>query len=199
LEQGLEVISRRRRLRDAALRAATVAQSLERTGFTIRAQIIWAKPGIVIGRGDYHWRHEPCWYAVRKRGYWTGDRKQTTVWEISSKDQDAKTAHSTQKPVECMRRPMLNNSDPGQTSGNGPPTWCHDQKPERISDAEPVLVSSQSAGGDDDEDCQRVRLHAGKPQSNFRLGTQKIVAIGRDRKTTQRSRLVGLHPARLFG
>jgi DNA modification methylase len=24
------------------------------------------------------------------------------------------TKHSTQKPVECMRRPILNNSDPGQ-------------------------------------------------------------------------------------
>lgn len=27
---------------------------------------------------------------------------------------DGKTAHSTQKPVECMRRPILNNSSPGQ-------------------------------------------------------------------------------------
>jgi DNA modification methylase len=98
----------------AALRATTVADSLEWTGFEIRAQIVWAKPSIVIGRGDYHWQHEPCWYAVRNKGYWTGDRKQTTPWEISSKDQDAKTPHSTQKPVECMRRPMQNNSDPGQ-------------------------------------------------------------------------------------
>jgi DNA modification methylase len=98
----------------AALRAATGADSLERTGFAIRAQIIWAKPSIVIGRGDYHWQHEPCWYAVRTKGYRTGDRKQTTLWEISNRDQDAKTPHSTQKPVECMRRPMQNNSDPGQ-------------------------------------------------------------------------------------
>jgi DNA modification methylase len=98
----------------AALRATIVADSLEWAGFEIRAQIVWAKPSIVIGRGDYHWQHEPCWYAVRKKGYWTGDRKQTTVWQISAKDQDAKTPHSTQKPVECMRRPMQNNSDPGQ-------------------------------------------------------------------------------------
>lgn len=97
-----------------ALHAATVAESLTRCGFTIRAQIVWAKERLVIGRGDYHWQHEPCWYAVRKRGQWTGDRKQTTLWSISSRHQDAETPHSTQKPVECMRRPILNNSNPGQ-------------------------------------------------------------------------------------
>jgi len=97
-----------------ALHAGTVAQSLEREGFTIRAQIIWAKERLVIGRGDYHWQHEPCWYAVRSKGNWTGDRKQTTLWSISSREQDAETVHGTQKPVECMRRPILNNTSPGE-------------------------------------------------------------------------------------
>ncbi len=98
-----------------ALHAATVAASLEAHGFTIRAQIVWAKERLVIGRGDYHWQHEPCWYAVRDKGNWTGDRKQTTLWTISSREQDAETVHGTQKPVECMRRPILNNSSPGET------------------------------------------------------------------------------------
>jgi DNA modification methylase len=98
----------------AALQSATFVQSLERTGFSLRAQIIWAKERLVMGRGDYHWQHEPCWYAVREKGHWTGDRKQTTLWTIPSGGQDAETKHSTQKPVECMRRPMLNNSDLGQ-------------------------------------------------------------------------------------
>ena len=97
-----------------ALHAATVAASLLRQGFTIRAQIIWAKERLVIGRGDYHWAHEPCWYAVRAKGHWTGDRKQTTLWNIPSGNQDAKTSHPTQKPVECMRRPMQNNSGAGE-------------------------------------------------------------------------------------
>jgi DNA modification methylase len=97
-----------------ALHSTTVAQSLVRQGFDIRAQIIWAKERLVIGRGDYHWQHEPCWYAVRKKGHWTGDRKQTTLWTIGSGGQDADTPHSTQKPVECMRRPMQNNSAAGQ-------------------------------------------------------------------------------------
>ena len=98
-----------------ALHAATVAESLTACGFDIRAQIIWAKERLVMGRGHYHWQHEPCWYAVRGRtGHWSGDRKQTTLWQIASRGQDAETTHGTQKPVECMRRPIENNSSPGQ-------------------------------------------------------------------------------------
>ena len=107
-----------------ALHAAAVAGSLEASGFAIRAQIIWGKDRLVLGRGHYHWQHEPCWYAVRGAGHWVGDRKQTTLWSIASRGQDAETAHGTQKPVECMRRPIENNSSPGQAvyepfSGSG--------------------------------------------------------------------------------
>ena len=51
-----------------ALHAATVADSLIAAGFAIRSQIIWAKDRLVLSRGDYHWQHEPCWYAVRAKG-----------------------------------------------------------------------------------------------------------------------------------
>ncbi|MEP9390576.1 site-specific DNA-methyltransferase [Mesorhizobium sp. KR9-304] len=107
-----------------ALHASTVAASLESSGFAVRSQIIWDKTRLVIGRGDYHWQHEPCWYAVRKggKGHWNGDRKQTTVWAIPHRKSE--TGHGTQKPVECMRRPIENNSSPGQAiyepfSGSG--------------------------------------------------------------------------------
>lgn len=107
-----------------ALHAAEVAESLTATGFAIRAQIVWAKERLVLSRGHYHWQHEPCWYAVRRQGHWAGDRKQTTLWQIPSRDQDAETTHGTQKPVECMARPIRNNSSPGQSvfepfSGSG--------------------------------------------------------------------------------
>lgn len=97
-----------------ALHAGTVAKSLTASGFQIRAQIIWAKERLVMGRGHYHWQHEPCWYAVRGTGHWNGDRKQTTLWSIASRGQDAETTHGTQKPVECMARPIRNNSSLGQ-------------------------------------------------------------------------------------
>jgi len=109
----------------AGNKAHTVAESIEASGFEIRSQIIWAKHQFVIGRGHYHPHHEPCWYAVRKgaTGHWAGDRKQTTLWQIP-KPQKSETGHSTQKPVECMKRPIENNSSPGQAvyepfSGSG--------------------------------------------------------------------------------
>lgn len=97
-----------------ALHAETVAASLANAGFAVRAQIIWAKDRLVLGRGDYHWQHEPCLYAVRGKSHWRGSRNQTTLWQIASGGQDAQTMHGTQKPVECMRRPMENNSVAGE-------------------------------------------------------------------------------------
>jgi DNA modification methylase len=109
----------------AGNKAHIVAESLEANELNIRAQIIWAKNNMVIGRGDYHPKHEPCWYAVRKnkKGHYGGGRKQTTVWDID-KPRKSETGHSTQKPVECMKRPIENNSSPGQAvyepfSGSG--------------------------------------------------------------------------------
>jgi DNA modification methylase len=84
--------------------------ALEKSGFEIRNMIIWSKTHLPIGRGHYHWRHEPCWYAVRKgaSAHWIGDRKQSTVWPISL-DRNVEGGHSTQKPVECMGRPIRNH------------------------------------------------------------------------------------------
>ncbi|MDX0679624.1 DNA methylase [Sinorhizobium medicae] len=93
--------------------ASQVQRSLEASGFEMRAQIIWAKDRFALSRGDYHWQHEPCWYAVRQKGNWCGDRSQSTLWTIPSRD-DSGHGHSTQKPVEAMRRPMQNNSSAGQ-------------------------------------------------------------------------------------
>ena len=91
--------------------AHIVAQSIIATGFSIISQIIWAKNQLVIGRGNYHPKHEPCWYAVKEGGKrnFTDDRTQTTLWEIN-KPHKSETGHSTQKPIECMARPLKNHS-----------------------------------------------------------------------------------------
>jgi len=109
----------------ASLHTSEVKQSLEASGFGMRAQIIWAKDRFAFSRGHYHWQHEPCWYAVRgtSGAHWSGDRKQSTVWTIDARE-DEGHGHGTQKPVECMRRPIENNSSPGQAvydpfSGSG--------------------------------------------------------------------------------
>lgn len=92
-------------------KTAIVLNSIASAAFVSRSLIIWNKNSLVLSRGDYHSKHEPCWYAVRKgcSGGWIGDRKQTTVWDID-KPQKSETGHSTQKPVECMARPMRNHS-----------------------------------------------------------------------------------------
>lgn len=100
-----------------------VREDLIRCGFEIKYQIIWAKHRFVISRGDYHYQHEPCFYAVKKgkRHNWQGARDQSTVWHIANLNSVAaqadpanvKTGHGTQKPVECMLRPILNNTAVG--------------------------------------------------------------------------------------
>lgn len=116
----------------SGLHCAAVHHSLLNRTMRVRAQIIWVKSRPVISRGHYHWQHEPAYYAVvdgtddrfesdhhvcaygvaeGATGEWRGDRKQSTVWQIDHVKND--TGHGTQKPVECMRRPMLNNSKAG--------------------------------------------------------------------------------------
>jgi DNA modification methylase len=105
----------------AAMFGDVVADGLRSCGFDLRAQIIWAKKQFALGRGDYHWQHEACWYVVRKgaKSHWNSDRKQSTLWEIANNgavgnpDREKTWGHGTQKPVECMRRPIEHNSKPG--------------------------------------------------------------------------------------
>ena len=110
----------------AALYAGVVAGGLEQCGFRIYGQMVWVKQHFALSRGHYHWQHEPCWYAVRngRSAHWRGDRKQSTVWEVSNLNPfggdaggsaaDDCTGHGTQKPVELMRRPILNHTEPGE-------------------------------------------------------------------------------------
>lgn len=93
----------------ASLFGGVVQASLEAVGYELRSQIIWAKHSFAIGRGHYHWQHETAWYAVRtgKTADWIGDRSQATVWKIDKVSSD--TGHGTQKPIECMARPIANH------------------------------------------------------------------------------------------
>jgi DNA modification methylase len=90
--------------------ASKVEASLVDCGFITRAQIIWSKPHYVVSRGHYSARHEPCWYAVRKgkTSHWIGADNEQTVWNIDL-DERAAGGHSTQKPIECMARPIRNH------------------------------------------------------------------------------------------
>jgi len=79
----------------------------------IHRQIIWVKPSLIMGRGDYHWRHELCFYGwIRgRRCVWLRGRDQDTVWEMG-RERDG--AHPTQKPVALFAQPILNHLRPGE-------------------------------------------------------------------------------------
>lgn len=163
--------------------AHTVADSLTACGLNIRAQIIWAKSQFVIGRGDYHPQHEPCWYAVRKgkTGHYDGGRKQSTLWQID-KPQKSETGHSTQKPVECMKRPIENNSSPGQAVY------------EPFSGSGTTIIAAEMTG----RSCHAIELNpayvdvAIERWQNFTGQEAVLEATGQTFKSMKEARSVGL-------
>jgi len=89
-----------------------VSGSLESAGLPVRYLIAWSKDRAAFGRGFYHHQFEPCWLAIRKgkTASWAGDHSQTTLWAIGlDKNLEGDVKHSTQKPVECMERPIRNH------------------------------------------------------------------------------------------
>jgi site-specific DNA-methyltransferase (adenine-specific) len=80
-------------------------------GQKIRSCLIWNKPSIVMGRSDYHWKHEPCLYGWKDGAshLWATDRKQSTVIDFVSKVKK-NDLHPTMKPVELIEYQILNNT-----------------------------------------------------------------------------------------
>lgn len=98
---------------EAALRAA---------GLIVRQNLVWIKNSLVMGRSDYHYRHEPILYGFTPGGLgrlgrggdrWYGDNSQTTVFEF---DRPARSSeHPTMKPVELIQAMLKNSLPPGGT------------------------------------------------------------------------------------
>jgi DNA modification methylase len=97
------------------IQVISMGLQLQAADFELRNLIVWAKDNHVLTRGHYHSQQETCWYGVKKgkTAHWYGDRSQTTLWKVTRTISN-ETGHSTQKPVDCMKRPIENNSSPGQ-------------------------------------------------------------------------------------
>ena len=82
-------------------------------GWTVRQCLIWKKSSIVMGRQDYHWKHEPCLYGWKEGAghLWAADRKQTTILEFDRPSRNGE--HPTMKPVALFEYQMLNNTKGG--------------------------------------------------------------------------------------
>ncbi len=104
----------------ASIYTSEVLAGLLRIGFLYPQQIIWNKGRIVLTRTHYWYQHEPCWYVRKKNAPWFGRAgENSTVWDVPSPkfimggSKEAKFDHPTQKPVELMRRPILNHTRRG--------------------------------------------------------------------------------------
>jgi len=82
-------------------------------GWTVRQCLIWKKSSLVMGRQDYHWKHEPCLYGWKGGAghFWAADRKQTTILEFDKPTRNGE--HPTMKPVALFEYQMLNNTQGG--------------------------------------------------------------------------------------
>jgi DNA modification methylase len=93
-----------------------VLDGLLRIGFEHHQQIIWDKGRTVLTRTLYWFQHEPCWFVRKPRAPWYGKAgENSTIWAspspkfIMGGSDEAKYDHPTQKPVDLMRRPILNH------------------------------------------------------------------------------------------
>lgn len=82
-------------------------------GWKVRQCLIWKKSSLVMGRQDYHWKHEPCLYGWKDGAghLWAADRKQTTILEFEKPYRNGE--HPTMKPVALFEYQMLNNTKGG--------------------------------------------------------------------------------------
>src|ERR1700694_884079 len=98
-----------------------VLDGLLRIGFLYPQQIIWNKGRTVLTRTHYWYQHEPCWYVRKKNAPWFGKAgENSTIWDspspkfIMGSSKEEKYDHPTQKPLELMRRPILNHTKRGE-------------------------------------------------------------------------------------
>ena len=105
----------------ASIFTREVLNGLLRIGFLYPQQIIWNKGRTVLTRTHYWYQHEPCWYVRKKNAPWFGKAgENSTIWDspspkfIMGGSDEEKFDHPTQKPVELMRRPILNHTKRGE-------------------------------------------------------------------------------------
>ncbi len=80
-------------------------------GYERRCTIIWNKNQAQFGAigAQYKTKHEPCYYLFKKgkAPNWKGPTNEVTVWDVDRNRVNEN--HPTEKPVECMARPIRNH------------------------------------------------------------------------------------------
>lgn len=97
----------------AAINGADFETAIRAANLEVKQQLIWEKSILVLGRQDYQWKHEPCFYGWKDgaRHLWNNDRKQTTVLNFDRPTKNRE--HPTKKPVKLFDYQISNNTRPG--------------------------------------------------------------------------------------
>ena len=79
------------------------------SGFKLAECLVWVKNAFVMGRQDYHWKHEPVLYGWKPGAshYFINDRSQSTVLEFDKPIRNEE--HPTMKPIDLIAY-LINNS-----------------------------------------------------------------------------------------
>jgi len=149
-------------------------------GFKYAQQIIWEKNALVLGRQDYHWRHEPILYGWREGAahFFVDDRTQDTIWNYNKPSKSEE--HPTMKPLELVGKAISNSSRRHETildlfGGSGSTLIAADQLDrksclmeldERFVD---VIVKRYIRHSESIEDCYLIRNGERSPLSHYEL------------------------------
>jgi DNA modification methylase len=152
--------------------------AFKNAGFKLAECLIWVKNALVLGRQDYHWRHEPILYGWKEGAahYFVDDRSQDTIWEYNKPRKNEE--HPTMKPLELVGKAIANSSRRHETildlfGGSGSTMIASDQLDrksclmeldERFVD---VIVKRYIKHKETNEDCYLIRNGKRSKLSSF--------------------------------
>ena len=138
--------------------------ALKLCGLVERQYLMWVKPRFVFGRADYHWAHEPCFYASKQqfRPKFYGDRKQSTAWHVGTCSSEMITAEILGGMMLTGNRIELKVPRAGE-------------EPKRVFRIEQGQSISISRGGSQASDVWLV----GRDPEEYQHPTQKPVELAR--------------------
>jgi len=150
--------------------------AFKNAGFKLAECLVWVKNALVLGRQDYHWRHEPILYGWKEGAahYFIDDRTQDTIWEYNKPKRNEE--HPTMKPLELCGRAIANSSRVGEIvldlfGGSGSTLIASDQlqRKARLMELDERFV---------DVIVKRYVKHKGTSENCFLIRNGKTIELG---------------------
>ncbi len=152
--------------------------AFKNAGYKLAECLIWVKNALVLGRQDYHWRHEPILYGWKEGAahYFVDDRTQDTIWEYNKPKKNEE--HPTMKPLELVGKAISNSSRRHESvldlfGGSGSTMIAADQLDRRSFLMElderfvDVIIKRYIKHKESDENCYLIRNGKRSPISHF--------------------------------